>query len=180
MSISARIVSWPELVAAWNAHRDEPDFLFRAEDDNQPWVTWASLWDDSPTTAMCASDVYEKLRRHLSLTAQGELDGLFGAFFWWNKAAGRYTPAYVRELSKEADGEAFAVTMQPATVRKYLGLWDKAAFDELRLPFKAEFPRGAERIKDFDAFKRYVEMWVGLLRKAAERVRGLVVSIFGT
>jgi hypothetical protein len=56
------------------------------------------------------------------------------------------------------DGEAFAITMKPATVKKHLALWDQAAFDQLRHPFKEEFPLGMERIETFDEFKRYVEM----------------------
>jgi hypothetical protein len=180
MSISARLVSWPELVTAWKAHRDRRDFLFRAEDDNQPWVAYASVQDDSPRTALAASEVYERLRRHLGPAARRQFDELFGAFFWWNTAAGRNTPAYVQELSQEADGEVFAVAMKPDTVKKYLALWDEAAFEPLRRAFPTAFPRGTERIETFDSFKQYAEMWVGLLRRAAERDRGLVVSVFGT
>jgi len=180
MSISARLVSWPEFVTALQAHRTQPGFLFRAEDANEAWVQYAPLWTDSPTTAMFASDVYEELRHHLSSAARAKLDELFGVFFWWNKADGRYTPTYFQDVSDVPDGEAFAITMKPATVKKHLELWDQAAFDQLRQPFKEEFPTGAERIKDFDEFKEYVEMWIGLLRKAAQPDRGLVVSVFGT
>jgi hypothetical protein len=111
MSISAYFVSWPELVVEWNAHQHKPDFLYRAVDAGQPWVTPAYLWTDSPTTAMLASDVYEDLRDSLSPHLRKKFDELFGAFFWWNKADNRYTPAYVRELSETADPKAFAVTM---------------------------------------------------------------------
>jgi hypothetical protein len=180
MSISAYLVSWPDLVREYNAHRDQVDFLFRAVDNDRDWVTWVPLWTDSPTTAMCMSDVYEELRHHLEPKARKKLDELFGAFFWWNREARRNCPAYVRELSKETDGEAFAVTMRPVTVRKYLALWDEAGFEQMRGPFAEEFPEGVERVEDFDEFKQYAAMWVGLLRKAAEQGRGLVVSVFGT
>jgi hypothetical protein len=180
MSISARLVSWPEFEAALQAHRTQPDFLFRAEDAQEPWVQYASLCTDSPTTAMFASDVYEELRHHLSSDARTKLDQLFGVFFWWNKADDRYTPTYFQDVSDVPDSEAFAITMKPATVKKHLELWDQAAFDWLRQPFDEEFPTGVERVQSFDEFKQYVEMWIGLLRKAAQQDRGLVVSVFGT
>jgi hypothetical protein len=180
MSISARFVSWPELVAAFQAHPDEPDFLFRAQDNQEPWVTYASVYDDSPRTAYDASRAYEKLRRRLTPDDREKLDRLFGAFFWWNEAAHRNTPVYVQDLSEQADGEAFAVTMRPETVREYLALWDEAAFEQMRGPSRRSFPRSIERMKSFDAFKEYVGMWIGLLQGAVERDRGLVVSIFGT
>src|SRR5260370_21204158 len=113
MSISARLVSWPEFVAAWQAHRTQADFLFRAEDANEPWVQYTSLWTDSPTTAMFASDVYEELRHHLSSTARAKLDELFVVFFWWNKADDRYTPTYFQDLSEVPDGDALATTPKP-------------------------------------------------------------------
>jgi hypothetical protein len=180
MSISARLVSWPEFVAALQAHQDQPDFLSRALDAHEPWAEYASLYTDSPTTAMFASDVYEELRHHLSSAARAKLDELFGVFFWWNKADRRYTPTYYQDVSPVPDGEAFAITMKPATVKRHLELWDEAAFDQLRQAFKEEFPAGVERMRDFDEFKQYVEMWIGLLRRAAQRDRGLVVSVFGT
>jgi hypothetical protein len=81
MSISAYLISWPEFVAALKAHRTQPDFLFRAVDAEEPWVQYVSLWTDSPTTAMFASDVYEELRHHLDSAARAKLDELFGVFF---------------------------------------------------------------------------------------------------
>jgi hypothetical protein len=180
MSISARLVSWPEFAAALQAHRTQPAFLFRAEEAEEPWVRWMPLWTDSPTTAMSASDLYEELRHYLSGTARVKLDKLFGVFFWWNKADDRCTPTYFQDVSEVPDGEVFAITMKPATVKEHLKLWDEAAFDGLREPFHQVFPAGVERVKDFDEFKRYVQMWIGLLREAAKRDRGLVVSVFGT
>jgi hypothetical protein len=178
MSISAHFVSWPELVERFNARPNRADFLFRSEDAEEPWVERIHLWTDSPTAAERASDVYDKLRAYLAPDVRAKFDRLLGVFFWWNRADPWRAPTVFQDLSDEADREAFAVTMKPESVARHLALWDPAAFEQLRGPFQVEFPRGVEHFEDFDEFVEYVRVWVGLLRDAGNRGRGLVVSVF--
>jgi hypothetical protein len=193
MPFYACLVSWPQLVARWKAHVAErsahakdadwndanrqADLLFDARDRGEPWVAGVDLWTDSHNTSMCMSRVYEKLRRYLPAAARKKHDRLFGAFFWLDEA-GRCAIAFVQELSDYADPEVFAAAMRPGTVRAHLALWDQAAFEQLRQPFRSEFPEGAERVEEFETFSRFVGMWVDLLREAAKQRRGLVVSWF--
>jgi hypothetical protein len=183
MSISSFIVDWPKFVSEWKTRPDYASvngFYWDAMEEPKPWIAHHRLWTDSPTTQMHASEVYEELRPHLDKASRRAFDKLFGAFFWWNEAAGKFAIAFHNDLGKGANPEVFAITMKPATVEKHLALWDEGAFDRLRAPFKAEFPEGNERIENFGVFKKYVKMWVSLLQKAASKHRGVVVSVHGT
>jgi hypothetical protein len=123
------------------------------------------------------SKVYEKLGRYLPAPVRKKLDKLFGAFFWLDEP-GRCAIAFVQELSESADPEVFAAAMRPTTVRKYLALWDEAGFEKMQQPFHAEFANGTERVENVATFYHFAKMWVDLLRQAARRRRGFVVSWF--
>jgi hypothetical protein len=184
MYITASLVSWPELVKQWHAlhgkSAEGDSFFFDARDDpNQTWVVDHDLWFDNPKMSSPMGDAYAKVRQHLEPTARMKLDRIFGLFFWLDhEVDGKYTYHSLQELSPEADPEIFAMAMRPSTVREYLSLWDPTAFEQLRQPFEAEYPKGVGDLSlDFAQFKKYAEMWVELLTAAAAEDRGLVLTV---
>lgn len=144
MSITAYLVQWDEFVAAFQErYGKDSAFLYRAIEDDEPWLEECEAWTDSPATAWVASEAYGGIRRRLAESERRVADQLLGALFWRQDG----TPAWIRDLDFEADGEVFAITMKPATVREYARLAApetlaalRAGFDAFWQPFQAVVP----------------------------------------
>ncbi len=178
MTNYAYLVDWQGFAAAWEkGDASNPDWFWDARDEGAAWVGMFDLWCASPISGGQMAEVYDKLRGHVPARSRKKLDKLFGAFFWPHEIDGHYTIRYVQDLIARPSPDVFAGAMRPATVRRYLARWDEAGFERMRRSFHDEFPVGLDRVADFGEFKRYAEMWVELLRAAAEAGRGIVVDM---
>jgi len=189
MTICAYLVHWDEFVAQFKKrYAKDHTFLYRADEDQEPWLTRTSaFWTDSTTIAFVTSEAYDEVREQMKPADRKISDKLLGALFWHIPSRG-CTPAWVHDLRLKADREVFCITMKPKTVKDYLHLASAKTIRSLRHGFQEFWNEAtvdqkdyyAGRVDDADAFIRYASMWVNLLKEAARKKKGVVVSWHGT
>jgi hypothetical protein len=170
--VSAMSCDWSELLKNKDKLRGKQGgrWFLDAEDNSESWVERADNWrsDSHPWTD--AALEYDDLRKDLDETTRQLFDRLFGTFFIGKH--GGCERVVVSDLDAgELDQDVFYATMSPSTTQQYAALASALSFDSLRAAFEENCGSG------FDSFCDYMQQWIDLLRNAAERRKGVVVSI---
>jgi hypothetical protein len=84
------------------------------------------------------------------------------------------------ELEEGEDGDLFGidVALKPKTVKELEAMARRLDLEHCRSLFEKHVTAGG-RFGSFDDWKGYAEGWLGLLRRAADEGKGLVVAVFG-
>jgi hypothetical protein len=171
-SVSATIVDWAELSKnkAKLKGTDGGQWFLEAADESETWMESANNWrSDSHPWTDAALD-YDDLRGDLDEKTRQSFDRFFGVFFVGED--GGFTQTPVRDFEADAlDRDVFYAIMSPSTVEQYAQLTFSLSFETLREAYEENC--GLK----FDSFLEYMQQWIGLLRYAAERKKGVVVSV---
>jgi hypothetical protein len=84
------------------------------------------------------------------------------------------------ELDEGEDGDLFGIdtALKPETVKELASVARRLDLGRCRPHFEKHVTAGG-RFDSFDDWKRYADEWLGLLRRAAEGDKGLVIAVFG-
>jgi hypothetical protein len=101
---------------------------------------------------------------------------VFDTLFWSWRGDGEQ----VMELETGEDGDLFGidVALKPETVKELEAMARRLDLEHCRSLFE-QHVTNTERFASFDDWKRYGDEWQGLIRRAAEEDKGLVVAVFG-
>jgi hypothetical protein len=169
-------VRWADFKKKWKEHQN-PDFFHEAEDVGAEWIIpvgKGGVWFSSWRATIDFSDHFKKVRKHLSSKQRTKFE-LFFERFCLSTDQHEWTP--IRDLGEDIDETVFFSTISPKSVKKYLRLWDELDMEELRPAFEQCEIDERGYIRTFEDFRTYPRMWGDLLRDAASKDAGIVLTL---
>jgi hypothetical protein len=134
------------------------------------------LEDESARAPMSFLDAFDAFKRAWKSDERLYFKEVFDTLFWsWRGGGDR-----VMELEEGEDGDLFGIdiALKPETVKGLEAMARRLDLEHCRPHFEKHVTAGG-RFDSFDDWKGYADEWLGLLRRAAERDKGLVLAIFG-
>ena len=135
-----------------------------------------ALDDPSARAPAAFLEAFDRFKRAWKSEGKLYFKEVFDTLFAdWRGGADR-----IMELQDGEDGNLFGVdtALKAETARELLKSAGKIHLEECRALFEATFDRTG-RFQTFEEWKTYGEAWLGLLARAAEQDKGLIVVLFG-
>jgi hypothetical protein len=131
---------------------------------------------DSAKAPMGFLEAFDAFKRAWKSDERRDFKEVFDTLFWsWRGGADQ-----VMELEEGEDGDLFGidVALKPETVMELAGVARRLDLGRCRPHFEEHVTAGG-RFDSFDDWKGYADEWLGLLRRAADEGKGLVIAVFG-
>jgi hypothetical protein len=134
------------------------------------------LEDGNAKAPMGFLEAFDAFKRGWTSDERLYFKEVFDTLFWsWRGGADQ-----VMELEEGEGGDLFGidVALKPETVKELAGVARRLDLGRCR-PLFEEHVTNVRGFNSFDHWKGYAEEWLGMLRRAAEGNKGLVLAVFG-